>query len=107
MKLKILKLTDKVYDQYKRFVKGNQDITKEMAEKKITRDVMVATEVPVRSDYEKQIGNRAWRYGNLLIITRRDKVVHIWNNKGVNAIAEWEVDETKRNELSKKLGIID
>jgi hypothetical protein len=107
MKLKILKLTDKVYDTYKSFVRHNDDITRELAEKKLTRNVMLAKEIEPRSEFEKQIGNRVFMYGNLEIVTRRDKVVHIWNNKGVNAYTNWELDRVKYVELSKQLGIID
>jgi phosphopentomutase len=107
IKLELLKLTDKAYDQYKRFVRHNEDITRELAEKKLTRNVMLAKEIEPRGEFEKQIGNRAWQYGNLLIITRRDKVVHIWNTKGINGYKNWELDKVKYYELSKELGIID
>jgi hypothetical protein len=106
MKLKILKLTDKVYDTYKSFVRHNDDITRELAEKKLTRNVMLAKEVEPRSEFEKQIGNRVYQYGNLQIVVRRDKVVHIWNNKGVNAYTNWELDIVKYVELSRELGIL-
>jgi hypothetical protein len=107
MKLKILELTDKAYEAYKSFVRHNDDITRELASKKITRNVMLAKEIEPRSEFEKQIGNRVYEYGNLEIVTRRDKVVHIWNNKGVNAYTGWELDAVKKVDLSRELSIID
>jgi hypothetical protein len=107
MKLKILELTDKAYEAYKSFVRHNDDITRELAAKKITRNVMLAKEIEPRGEYEKQIGNRVFMYGNLMIVTRRNKVVHIWNNKRINAYEGWELDRVKYVELSKELGIID
>lgn len=66
---------------------------------------MLAKEIEPRGDYEKQIGNKVYLYGNLQIVTRRGKVVHIWNNKGANNNSDWELDQVKYDELSKELGI--
>lgn len=104
--MKVLRLTDKAYEQYKAQVKGNEAITKDQAARKLTRNVALARYIPPRNEKEAGIGNKLYAYGNLLILVRRGKVMQIFNlhsqqNNG------WVRDERLYIQLTQELGIID
>ena len=103
--MKILKLSDEVYQYYKTMIRGNEDITKDQAERKLTRNVMLGVEVPPRNTLERLKGNKLYYYGNLHIVVRWGKVVYLSNHYGGKHYNQWEPNEQKYIELTKKLGI--
>jgi hypothetical protein len=106
-KLKILKLSDEVYEHYKSNIKGNENITKDQAARKLTRNVMLAMEITPRNALDRLKGNKLYYYGNLHILVRRGKVVHLSNHYGGKHFGGWFKDEKRYVQLTKELGIID
>jgi hypothetical protein len=108
MKMKILKLTDKVFQYYKENVKENENITRDQAAKKLTRNKELAMRVPPRNNRERQKGYQMYYYGNLHFVVSDDKVIHIKNHADGNLhCAGWFLDENRYAELTNKLGIED
>jgi hypothetical protein len=105
--MELLRLTDKAYEQYKVSVKGNKDISKDQAARKLTRNVLLAKELPPRNTLERFIGNRMHMYGNLHILVRRGKIVNVFNHYGGDYHNGWEFDKRRYIELTKQLGIED
>jgi hypothetical protein len=105
MKVKILKLPYELYEYYKTCVRDNENITRDQAARKLTRNVLLAKEVPPRNTLEKLKGNKMYQYGFLHIVVRRGRIVHL-NNKG-RLDEEWVKDEQRYQELTKKLEIVD
>jgi hypothetical protein len=105
--MELLKLTDKVYEQYKLSVKGNTDISKDQAARKLTRNVLLAKELPPKSKIDRLLGIKLYAYGNLHILVRRGKVVNVSNHYGGEYHTGWEFDKKKYIELTKQLGIED
>lgn len=103
--MKLLKLTDEVFQYYKENVKGNENISEDQAARKLTRNVLLAMPVPQRSPVERLIGNMKYIYGNLYIVVRRNKVVHISNQSGGKRYGGWFKDQAKYDELTKLLEI--
>jgi hypothetical protein len=106
-KLKLVTISDTAFQYYKRKVRNNKDITYDLSRRKLTRNILLAKKIPARNEEEIQKGNELYIYGNLYILKRGNRVIHLWNHKNTNAIADWEVDEAKRADLSRELGIID
>jgi hypothetical protein len=105
--LRILEITNKVYDYYRLNTKGNEEISKDQAARKLTRNVILAMPVPPRSEFESLLGNRKYVYGNLHIIIRGDRIIHIYNHYGgKKAYGGWIRDEERYAELTKQLGIL-
>jgi hypothetical protein len=107
MKVKILKLPYELYEYYKTCVRDNENITRDQAARKLTRNVLLAKEVPPRNTLEQLIGNKMYHYGSLHIVVRRGKIVHINNHQGKKAHDGWVKDEQLYQELTKKLEIVD
>jgi hypothetical protein len=107
IKLKILELTDKVFQYYRENTRDNKNISRDQAARKLTRNVMLAKEVPPRNAIDRLLGNKMYHYGNLHLVVRRGKVVHIKNYKNQNNYKGWEFNPHKYVELTKKLGIVE
>lgn len=105
--MKLLKLSDKAYEQYRTKVKGNENITRDQASKKITRNVLLAKEVPPRYTLDRLLGSKLYHYGNLHIIVRWGKVLQIYNHFGGQYHNDWVLDKEKYIKLTKELGIED
>jgi hypothetical protein len=105
--LKVLKLTDKAFEMYRKHVKGNQNTSRDQAALKLTRNVLLAKEIPPRNTVERLIGNKLYAYGNLHILVRRGKVVNVFNHYGGEYHDGWQFDKQKYIELTKQLGIED
>jgi hypothetical protein len=104
--LKLVTISDKAFRYYKKRVKGNKDITYDLACRKLTRNIILADRVPARTDEEIAKRNEVYLYGNLFILKRGNHVIHLWNHKNTNAYTGWELDRVKYYELSKELGIL-
>jgi hypothetical protein len=105
--LELLELTPKVFRYYRRKVKGNIDVTYDLARKKLTRNVLLAKEIPPRDKSDVEKGNKLYQYGNLIILVRNGWVIHIKNHKGGNYYHDWELDRFKYVDLSRELGIVE
>lgn len=103
--MKLITISDKAFRYYKRKVRGNKDITYDLACKKLTRNIILAKKVPARNEEEIAKRNELFLYGNLFILKRGNMVIHLWNHKNTNAYEDWELDQAKYDELSKELGI--
>ncbi|MED3562389.1 hypothetical protein [Bacillus xiapuensis] len=104
--MKILKITDEVFETYRTQVNGKENITRDQAERRLTRNVMEGMSVPPRSFLEALIGNEKYIFGNLHIIVRHGRVVRLFNHKGGKPYGGWYKDQKKHAELTKQLGII-
>jgi hypothetical protein len=97
-----------VFQYYRENVKGNENISRDQASRKLTRNVLLAMEVPPRNFLETWSGNTKYIYGNLHIIVKRGKVIKLFNNHGkVKAYGGWFLDKEKYNQLTKDLKIVD
>jgi hypothetical protein len=105
--MNLLKLTDKAYEQYQLSVKGNIGISKDQAARKLTRNVLLAKELPPKTKLDRLLGNKTYAYGNLHIDIRRGKVVKVSNHYGRDCHNGWEFNKKKYIELTKQLGIED
>jgi hypothetical protein len=107
MKLELLNLTNKAFRYYSKRVKGNEDITYDLARRKLTRNVMLAAEIPPRDQSDLEKGNKLYHYGNLHILVKGDWVINIKNHRNTNSYTGWELDRFKYVELTIALGIVD
>lgn len=105
--MKILKLSDSVYEYYREKVNGNQNISREQAARKITRNVLLAKEVQLRKRLDRLLGKKLYHYGNMDIVVQWGKVIHISNKKGGKRKGNWYKDMKKYEQLTKELGIED
>lgn len=68
------KLSERAWNQYKRFVKGNSNISLGDAEKKLNRNIVLG-KLLFKNGYFN-----VFAYGFLLIATKQDKIIAIYNN---------------------------
>jgi hypothetical protein len=101
--VKILKLPYELYKYYKECTKDNENITRDQAARKLTRNVLLADEVPPRNELDKAKGNKMYHFGNLHICVRHGTIIHLMNHQGNR---DWNKDEQRYQELTKELGII-
>lgn len=102
--MKLLNLKNSAYEYYKQNVKGNETISYEQAQKKLTRNVHLA-------DQKKSVSNtlklqQEYIYGCLKIIVRFGAIVEL-ENKTKDTIPGWKVNKNKYIYLTKELGIDD
>jgi hypothetical protein len=103
--LKVLKITEEVYQYYRENVKGNQNTSRDQAARKLTRNIKCADKVP-RKFNEMFDSFREYWYGNLYILVHRGTVVQIRNHKG-RSLHGWQLDNAKYHKLTKRLGIVE
>lgn len=77
MDLKIYKINKFVEKVYKDSVKDNSKLDHETIRKKFTRNIYLANELPSISRFIK-----IYQYGNLIIITRMNRIIWIHNIEG-------------------------
>lgn len=103
--MKLLKVSDKAFKKYKSTVRGNENITYEQAQKKLTRNaVLVKETAPER--IKRKWFNVTYSYGNLDIICRFGTVIDIVNHKGVFD-SNWKFPRHSYQHLNKVMGIPD
>lgn len=105
--MKLLKVSDEIYEQYCETVKGNENTSLDQVRRKLTRNMMLAKEVIPKSKWERFIGNKIYHYGNLHFTVRHGKVIELKNHKGGKKYGGWYLDRKKRTQLTIELGIID
>lgn len=106
MSVKVYKITRKAYEAYRDTVKGNKNISLDQSRRKLTRNILLAKELPYNSLVKKLQGYKYFQYGNLFILVRHNRIVHIANVLGSTS-SDWHFDKKKYIELSKELGITD
>jgi hypothetical protein len=105
-KMQILELPDELFQYYRVCTFGNENITKDQAARKLTRNYMLGMPVAPRNQTERDKGNQMVFYGNLHIVVRHGKIVHLSNHKRGKYYGGWKKDEKRYIELTKELGII-
>jgi hypothetical protein len=102
--VQIFEITDRVYEYYKQNVKGNEDVTKDQAAKKLSRNVMLAKEIPPRNEQDISKGNKMYYYGSLHIVLKGDKIIYLNNHRGSKCYG-WELDQEKYEKISTEFEI--
>ncbi|PAD70833.1 hypothetical protein CHH83_01905 [Bacillus sp. 7586-K] len=105
--MKLLEITDEALEQYRTTVRGNENITYDQAQRKLTRNVILV------KDFAPERIKRSWltlgknfAYGNLHIIVRSGKIIKIVNHKGRKQDS-WNPPKHEYIKLCKLLGIED
>ncbi|MGG3890237.1 hypothetical protein [Metabacillus fastidiosus] len=106
-KIKLFKLSNEAFKQYWSTTKGNYDISKELAIKKLTRNILLAKEVKLRDKLDRLFAKRMFQYGNLTIITQWNRIIEVKNHTGGRKYGNWHFDKEKYIRLSEQLGIMD
>lgn len=106
--MQILELDDVVFDYYKLCTYGNENITKDQAARKLTRNYLLGMPVAPRNESDRLKGNQMVYYGNLHMVIRNGKVIHLNNHtgRGNKHYGGWFKNHEKYIELTKELGII-
>lgn len=95
--IKLYKVSKFAEDYYKNSVKDKFEYSSEDIQKKLTRNIHLANELP---NITKNI--KIYQYGNLIIITKRHKIIWLHN---LNGIVHFEVDDFHKRKLNKLLDI--
>lgn len=94
-----LRFSRKAYDKYMRTVKDNDGISKEQAELKMTRNMMLAVA------NERSKTSTHYKYGGLHFIVSNNQIVWIQNHCAVEK--GWKRNNRLYIKLNKELGIED
>lgn len=95
--MKLYQLGKGVCKYYRERVKGNEGLSQQMIQRKLTRNIALAIKVPVRDD------QCIYLYGNLHIHTKGNVITKIRNYHHPN---DWfYLDRQKKCVLNKILGI--
>jgi hypothetical protein len=101
-KIKLLELTPRVFHEYRNATANNQNITYEMARKKLTRNMLLAYEE--YDPYNENEGNGTmYKYGYCQFIVKNRTV--IWMKSFGKYPKGWSKDYDKYVELNRILGI--
>lgn len=98
--MKLYKLSKNAYEYYKNNVKGNENITYMMCRRKLTRNILLASECPIKNN------RRLFYYGNLSIIVNNKNQI-VWIQNYHDRKQDFKVDKERYEELNKKLRIND
>jgi hypothetical protein len=101
MKHEILKFKKGLFDYYKETVSGNKDITLDQAQKKMTRNMLLAAKADSTNFHAQK-----YMYGNLHFIVNERGVITWMKNKQY-APQGWKSDKKLYVQLSEELGIED
>jgi hypothetical protein len=94
-------LTVKAYDYYRTNVKGNENITYEMARRKLTRNALLGKYIDT-----DEYGRKLIYYGNLSIIVDKDNTI-VWLKNYPKQNFHFNVDKAEYERLNRKLGIVE
>jgi hypothetical protein len=100
--IRLLNLKESAFKTYKNEVKGNLNISFDQAQKKLTRNVLLAVERTSLKNILKC--QQEWIYGNLRIIVRFGTIIEIENHIQ-DVVPGWTCDQKKYEAISKELGI--
>jgi hypothetical protein len=93
--MEILTFKKGIYQYYKQHIKGSENISLDLAQRKMTRNMMLA----------KYVGNGMYQYGKLWFIVEDNAV--IWMCNYCNIPPNWKKNIKKYQELNLLLGIFD
>jgi hypothetical protein len=99
MKMQILDITDSVYINYKKVVKGSRYITKEQAAKKLTRNMLLS--LPTKRTKDGQ--GVVYAYGHMRFMVKNNTVE--WLEDDHKKLPMWFLDKEKHEQLTVELGI--
>lgn len=100
--IKVLDLKESAFEEYRTQVKGNTNISFELAQKKLTRNVLLAAEN--KSWKNKLLLQREYLYGHLRIIVRLGEIIKVENH--IDEVdPSWWLNQKKYIYLSRALGI--
>lgn len=97
--MKLLQMGKGVYQKYRETVKGNQHTTYPQAQKKLTRNVKLASAINPGKFEDRQL----YGYGSLQILVAGNKIV--WIKNKCRIVKGWEKDTNEYERLNKALGI--
>lgn len=97
--MELFKLGKGAFHHYRNSVRGNQNISFEEAQRKLTRNIQLAIEVQPEKYDDKQL----YMYGKLGILVVRDKIIWVKNN--LHSPKSWKKDRKKLSSLNKELAI--
>lgn len=102
-KVELIKLNKASLSYYQRFVKANENISEDQANRKMTRNMLLA--MPYKKDSEAKKNPRVWySYGCLRFIVKNNEV--IWIQNKLPMMKGWYKDYEKYETLNKELEII-
>lgn len=102
--IELIKLNLTCLSYYQRFVKANENISEDQANRKMTRNMMLA--MAYKRDGEAKKSPRVWySYGCLRFIVKNGEV--IWIQNKLPMMKGWYKDYEKYAQLNKELGILD
>jgi len=100
----LYKLKTRAYYQYIETVKGNKYISKFLAKRKLTRNIMLSKHIYTEYDYYSgDVFFELFLYGSLLIRVENDVIVQVKNHRRRDD--NWELDKEYYNYLSKILDL--
>lgn len=102
--MKLFKVSKKALDQYRDTVRDNKHVSQELAQKKLTRNIMLVKETAPHR-IEKGFLTVTYKYGNLFITTLGNIVVRVVNHKGKPL--KWRFPKERYIQLSEQLEIED
>jgi hypothetical protein len=100
--IRLLNLKESAYQYYRTNVKGNLNISFDQAQKKLTRNVLLAVEKTSLKNILKC--QQVYIYGNLKIIVRFGTIIEIENHIQ-DIVPGWTLDQKKYEQISRELGI--
>lgn len=99
--IKIWDLPTYVFNYYRKNVKGNKDVSYELAKKKLSRNIALSTPIYIGHTHN------LYSYGNLMIKTKSDskgdRIIGLWNHKHPHD--KWSKHTKKYDKYNKYLGI--
>lgn len=99
--IRLLNVSERIFQKYKLFIKGNQNTDLETCKKKLMRNFILGTEV--MNDYNNQYIIR--KFGKLYIHVDMDKfqIINIENRKKINK--KIYINPRDKEDLNKLLGL--
>lgn len=102
--IKLLQVSDKVIEAYRREVKGNERLPTDQVIKKIHRNIQLVKEAD-KKYIKRNLFSTTYMYGNLHLKVKFNKVIELVNHKGRHT--DWHVNWKRYEQLSRQLGILD
>lgn len=96
--MKLYMLGKGVAKYYRKYVKGNESASDNLIHKKLTRNIKLAKKYQLVND------ENLYLYGNLLIFTKGNTIVNLFNIKG-KGLKRFYINKYKYNELNNLLNI--
>lgn len=100
MSTKIFEIEDSVYEYYRTKIRNNEDCTRDLAMRKLTRNWMIGKTAKPKEGTEGVLRF----YGNLALLVKNDKIVwiHSYNDHQSTLHIDWKL----KHELDKEFGLL-